>query len=165
VEELTASSTPREERLRVLYGYVSQRIKTVDLSVGATGYILRSPEEVLSSSYAVPEDKCLLLASLAVAAGLSAQPALTVPSANSERGPALPSIFTNCLVATRFAAKDVWLDPSAEVAPFGMIAANLRGLPALLVFPRNDLRSFEKIPRDLPFAASQLVHVDADLSM
>jgi hypothetical protein len=163
-EELAGKAGTPEEKLRALYDFVAQKISTIDLPLGATGYILRSPDEILSSGYAVPEDKCLLLAALAVGAGLQGQPALTAPSSFSEHGPALPSLFTNALVVASVEARDVWLDPSAEVAPFGMIAAKLRGKPALLPFPRSDIRFFEDIPKDLPYAASQRVSVNAKLA-
>jgi hypothetical protein len=162
-EELAGTSTTPEEKLHALYDFVTRRISTIDLPLGATGYMLRSPEEILSSGYAVPEDKCLLLAALALAAQIQAQPALTAPSSHSERGPALPSILTGALVVAYVNGKDVWLDTSAGITPFGMIAANLRGKPALLPFPRSDIRFFEDIPKDLPFAAWQRVNVDANI--
>jgi hypothetical protein len=163
-KELAGNAGTPEEKLRALYDFVAQKISTVDLPLGATGYILRPPEEILFSGYAVPEDKCLLLASLAVAAELQAQPVLIAPSSLSERSLALPSILTNILVVADEDAKDVWLDPSAEVAPFGMVAANLRGKPALLPFLRSAARFFEYVSKDLPFAASQRVSVEANLS-
>jgi hypothetical protein len=161
---LVANAKTADAKLRALYDFVAQKIRTVDLPIGATGYALRPADEVLSSGYAVPEDKCLLLVSLAGATELQAQPALAVLDPRSEHGPALPSVFTNILVVARVNGKDVWLDPSAEVAPFGLIAASLRGKPALLPFPRNDVRFFEDIPNDLPFTALQSVGVDASLA-
>ena len=61
-----------------------------------------------------------------------------------------------------------WLDPSVEVAPFRMVAANLRGKPAFLLLPDDKenvaLSRWLTVPVELPFAASQHVDVDATLS-
>jgi uncharacterized protein DUF3857 len=162
--ELLRNAATPEDKLRLLYDFVSQKIATVDLPLGTTGFRLRSPAVILSSAYAIPEEKCSLLSALAWSVGLHAKPALAAPSANSQRGPAIPSILTNALVVARLAGKAVWLDPSVEVAPFGMIASNIRGKPALLLFPASDVQFFEDAPKSLPFAASQHVSVDASLA-
>jgi hypothetical protein len=162
--ELVRNAATPEDKLRLLYDFVSQKIATVDLPLGTTGFRLRSPVVILSSAYAIPEEKCSLLSALAWSVGLHAKPALAAPSANSQRGPAIPSILTNVLVVTRLAGKAIWLDPSVEVAPFGMIASNLRGKPALLLFPTSDVQFFEDAPKSLPFASFQRVNVDANVA-
>jgi hypothetical protein len=163
-EELTHNANAEEDKLRALYDFVSQKISTVDLPVGATGFRLRDPNEILSSGYATPEEKCILLSALAWQVGLQAAPAFIAPGMNARRGLATPSTLTNVLVVARFGAKSFWLDPSIEVAPFGMIASNLRGKPALLLHPSSDVQFFEDVSEDLPFAASQHVNVDATLA-
>ena len=163
-EELTHDAKNEEDEFRALYDFVSQKMITVDLPVGATGFRIRDPREILSSSYATPEDKCGLLSALAWQIGLQAAPALMVSGANSQRDLAIPSTFTNALVLARFASKTVWLDPSIEVAPFGMIGANLRGKPALLLQPASDVQFFQDVSVSLPFAASQHVYVGASLA-
>jgi hypothetical protein len=164
-DELTHNADSEEDKLRALYDFVSQKITTVDLSVGANGFRSRDPNEILSSGYATPEDKCSLLSTLAWQIGLQAAPALIVPRAATYlSGLAIPSTVTNVLIAARFAAKTLWLDPSVEVAPFGMIASTLRGKPALLLQPSSDVRLFQDVSKDLPFAASQHVDVAATLA-
>ena len=163
-KELAGSvSTPRE-KLRALYDFVAQKIATIDLAPGTTGYLVRAPNEILSSGYAVPEDKCLLLAALAFAVQIEAQPVSVVGTVRAERPPVLPSAFINTLVLAYVEKTPIWMDPSSEVAPFGMIAANLRDKPALLPYPRSDVRFFEDVPKDLPFAASQRVSVTGSLT-
>ena len=60
--------------------------------------------------------------------------------------------------------KEFWLDPSIEVAPLGLVTADLRGKFALRLFYRSDSGDFDEITMDLPFAASQKVNVDATLA-
>ena len=164
-EELARNAATPEDKLRALYDFVSQKVTTVDLPLGATGFRLRSPATILSSAYAIPEEKCSLLSALSSSIGLETKLAIAVPSTRSQRGPAIPSILTNVLVMARVSTRTFWLDPSIEVAPFGMIASSIRGKPALLLSPTSDVRFFEDVPKNLPFAASQHVSVDASLAL
>ncbi|HXN52466.1 MAG TPA: DUF3857 domain-containing protein [Candidatus Acidoferrum sp.] len=163
-EELARNAATPEDKLRAVYDFVSQKVTTVDLPLGATGFRLRSPATILSSAYAIPEEKCSLLSALTSSIGLETKLAIAVPSTRSQRGPAIPSILTNVLVIARVSTRTFWLDPSVEVAPFGMIASTIRGKPALLLSPTSDVRFFEDVPKNLPFAASQHVSVDASLA-
>ena len=166
-EELTRSAISVDDKLRALYDFVSQKLATVDLPLGSTGFRLRSPAAILSGKYAIPEEKCSALYALVRSIGLNAKLSLTVSKAKvqTEHGPPIPSALNNVFVIVRGASKNYWLDPSIEVAPFGMIATTLQGKPALLVSPEGDIRFFENVPRALPFAASQKVTVDATLAV
>jgi len=64
-----------------------------------------------------------------------------------------------------FAGRVVWLDPAVEVAPFGVIASNMRGGVAVPLYPSSDISFLENVPKDLPYPASQHVNVDAALSV
>lgn len=163
-EELTRSAPSSEDKLRALYDFVSQKLTTVDLPLGTTGFRLRLPAAILAGSSAIAEEKCSLLYALARSLNLDTKLSLAVPGAGAQHGPAVPSLFTNVLVVARGSTKTFWLDPSVEVAPFGMIASGLRGKPALSLSPVNDARLFETVPKSLPFAASQKVTVDASLA-
>jgi len=163
-EELTSGATSIDDKLRALYGFASQKFTTVDLPLGSTGFGLRPAAEILAGKYAIPEEKCSLLYALTRSIGLNARLSIAASKPTAERGPAIPTALSNIFVIVRGATKTYWLDPSLEVAPFGMIAAGLRGRPALLVAPESDSRLFENVPRSLPFAASQKVSVDATLS-
>ena len=162
--DLARNATSPEEKLRALYDFVSQKITTVALPIGATAFHLRPPAAVLASGYATPEEKCTLLTALAKSIALDAKVYLVVPGARSERGPAIPTIFTTVLVVARTPTRAFWLDPSTEVAPFGMIAASIRGKSSLPLSPASDTRLFENVPENLPFASTQRVHVDASLA-
>jgi hypothetical protein len=83
-------------------------------------------------------------------------------------------MFTKLLVSLGVETKEkccksnvIWLDPGAEVAPFGMVSSAYRGKAAFALdnVPSADLATldWETVPRDLPFAAVQKVSVDATL--
>jgi hypothetical protein len=163
-EELTRNAASIDDKLRALYDFASQKLVTLDLSLGSTGFRLRPPEVILGGKYAIPEEKCSLLYALARSIGLNAKLSLPLSKAAAQRGPPIPSVLSNIFVVARGATRTYWLDPSVEVAPFGMIAATLRGKPALLISPEGEARSFDTVPKALPFAASQKVTVDATLA-
>ncbi len=173
-DELTLDGKSAEEKIAAIYDFVSQKIATVDLPLGATEFRTRKDAEILASGYATAEDKYKLFAALARRVSLPALAYLTGAPASAEQQPAYPSVFTKLLVVASTEAKDsqcdgkfYWLDPGTEVAPFGMISASLRGKPAFALdnVPSQDLatRYWEAIPLELPFAASQKVTVDAAL--
>ena len=161
--ELTHGRGKPEDDLRALYDFVSKNIPTVDLQLDSAGFRSRGAEHILSSGYATPEEKCVLLSALATAVGLRAQPAFTLSGAHPRIAPPTPSILSHPLVMSALAAHVVWLDPSVEVAPFGMIASNMRGGVAVPLHPTTDISFLEDISKDLPFPASQRVRVDAIL--
>ncbi len=163
--ELTKGAGDPGEALRALYDFVARKIRTVDLPLGATGFRSRPPLDIASSGYAVPEEKCVLLTMLASAsvpglgAGLELASSGGAPLAELPR----PSLFSRILVVAHAGAANYWLDPSVEVAPFGMISSDLRGKLGLPLFGCSDCDVFQKINMGLPFAAWQQVRVEATL--
>ena len=158
--ELSTSATTPEDKFRALYDFVSEKIVTVDLPLGTTGFRVRPPLEVISSGYAIPEEKCALLSVLSN--GIAA-PALALSIDTSKDKVPRISAFSKILVEATVSGKDFWLDPSIEVAPFGLVPSNLLGKFALRFFFRSESDSFDKITASLPFASSQHVTIEATL--
>jgi hypothetical protein len=168
--DLIKSAEKPEEKIEAIYDFVSQKITTVELPLESTGFRPRAPAEILSSGYATAQDKMILFSALSRAAKLPAIVALSGAPDDAEKTLPRPSIFRHVLVWTGTGKNGpgFWLDPSTEVAPFRMIAANLRGKPAFLLLPdtkeNSSLSPWLTVPEDLPFAASQQVNVDAVLA-
>jgi Domain of Unknown Function with PDB structure (DUF3857) len=165
--DLVRGAITPPEKLERIYEFVSQKISTIALPVGSTGFRTRPVSEILTAHYATAEDKCALFLALARAAGLGSYAVLARPSLFYGAMVPLPTVFTH-VVLYDFATNS-WLDPSLEVAPFQMISSNLRGKAGLFVDPWgeiHDARSlgWTKLTKDLPFAASQGVNVDATLA-
>ena len=168
-DEAFAGGKNQTERLRLLYDFVSQKIKTVELPLGSTGYRTRRPEEIIASGHATAEDKAALFVALARAITVESYFYFTL----SEEGLSavdLPTRFDNLLVGAYPDGKWVLLDPSLEVAPFGLISAKLRDKTAFCATKtgsgngRMAVSLLPKLPNELPFAASQIVNVDAALA-
>ena len=164
-QALTRAATSPTEKLSNIYDFVSQKITTVDLPLGATGFTPRLIAEVLSSGYATPEDKYATFAALASAVNLGANAALT-GYCNDKGTPGISS-FSHLLISASDGQRSYWLDPSLEVAPFGMVSPIPQKCVFVLnrnfVFLSSTGHEWEKFERALPFAATQRVNVDASL--
>ena len=166
VYSLTKDSKNDPERLRAIYDFVSAQIRSVDLPLGATGFGIHTAVEVLKAGYANSEDKYVLFAALATALKLSKGVALT--GFCDKKALANPAKFRHLLISVHAAEKTYWLDPSLEVAPFGMIAP----VPDKCVFVLN--RGFfamnstghewMEVSQRLPFGAFQKVDVEASIN-
>jgi hypothetical protein len=165
-EELTKPAKDDNEKLRAIYDFVSTKISAVDLPLGSTGFRTRMPEEIVSSGYAIQEDKARLFAALARAAHLDP---LVYFSFSGEQGStvSIPERFDYLLVSTTVNGQQVWLDPVLEVAPFEMISTKYRGKPVFRISASGasgDATYIQTVPDKLPFAATQRVDVQATLA-
>ena len=165
--ELTKASPTLRATAQALYDFVSQKIASIDLPLGATGFIARPAKEILASGYATQEDKFELFAALAAAAKFGAEAGLT--GYCDEKGPAWPTRFTHLLMRMSDTNGHLfWLDPSLEVAPFAMVSP----IPQKCIFVLNrgfvvlnsNGHEWQPFNRELPFDARQNVSVDAALS-
>jgi transglutaminase-like putative cysteine protease len=165
---LTKAAKTPEEKIEAIYDFVSQRIAALDLPVDATGFQPHAPAEILSAGYATAEDKMVLFAELLRAAQIPAIVALAGGPEKAETMPPRPSMFTHVLLWTGKDGPGFWLDPTVEVAPFRVIASNLRSKPAFLLLAdekeNTALSRWLTVTPDLPFAASQQVNVNAILA-
>jgi len=180
-KELTAGVVNRSDAQRRLFDFVATKVQTVDVALGATLFAIRPAEATLRSKYGSPLDKMILLAALAHAAQMELSPAI-VPHEpwkwiTGEYVYKSPSRFDHVVACDCSARPSLFLDPGLEVAPFGMVAAELRGRLVLLprplsappkttiirstVFGEKDWRI---IPNELPFAALQNVQIAGEIS-
>jgi len=160
---LTQGLASLEAKSAALYDFVSQKIKTVDLPLGATGFRTRDPVEILSSGYGTPEDKFVLFAALASKVVTIPRCGFVSSRPNDETMAfARPTDFDQLVALVEISPSNIWLDLSLEVAPYGVIPSQLRGKRALLMIP-GEGDHWRKIGMDLPFAARQNVKIDASL--
>jgi hypothetical protein len=163
--EITKSARTKTEKIEEIYDFVSQKIASVELPLGATGFLPRPAAEILASGYASQEDKFVLFAALSTALQLRASAALT-GYCDSKSEPR-PSVFTHLLISTTDGKNKFWLDPALEVAPFGMISPAPKKCAFLLerFFYAMDSvgHEWQAISTHLPFAAIQRVNVEAAL--
>ena len=180
-QELTAATPDSAGKLHRLFDFVATRIQTVDIPWGAAWFVIRPPGDTLNSNYGTPMDKVILLVALAHAAHLELSPVLA-PVGGEELPtvmdwPAIPSRLDHALACDCDPTPSIFLDPGLEVAPFGVVPAELRGKATLIIIARSappkitSLRSsftaekeWRTIPNSLPFPAEQKVFVEAALT-
>ena len=150
--------------IEALYDFVSQKIRTIDLPLGSTGFKVRTPEDILSSGYGTEEDKFLLFATLA-------RDVVTLPHAGfvstampkESAGLARPTVFDHILTEIAIPSISWWVDLNLEVAPYGMIPTQFRSKRTLMILANNE-NGWRDVRIDTPFAGKQKVNVDVALA-
>ncbi len=159
------SGSAAGKSIQALYHLVSQKVITVDLPMGANGYRIRRAKEILETGYGTPLEKCFLLARLAQWVGLRGEVLLYAGGRVRDQFPR-PSVFDHVFVGVAEGEKNIALDPSVEVAPFGVVAGQFRGKDVLTLSPHSHgdyLDTWTALPEDFPFRAFQKVGADASL--
>jgi len=165
-QQLTQGAQTPVEKTERIYDFVSKKILTIDLPLGATGFRPRPAGEILSSGYAIPEDKFFLFEALAKSSNLHASAVLIGPSKKISALVVGPAAFVHILIWVMDC--DCWLDPILEVAPFRALPASYLGSSALFIGPFSEARDqkslvWTQVPKNLPSASSQKVDVTASL--
>jgi uncharacterized protein DUF3857 len=159
-DPMTASNV----RAEAFYTFVSQKIRTVDLPLGSTGFKTRNPSDILASGYGTPEDKYVLFAALAdnffgpARAGL-----ISSSAADLRTSLPRPASFDHLLTMTGWHSINFWLDLNVEVAPYQVIPSQFRGKNAFVVGPAVT-DQWQKVDDFLPFPARQSVSIDASIT-
>jgi len=165
--ELTKAAKSNREKIEDLYDFVSQKVITIDLPLGATEFVARPAGDVLASGYATPEDKFVLFRALAEALQFNAEPVLT--GFCEKKAPARPSAFKHMLISAYYDSgeKRFLLDPSMEVAPFGLIPPNSGDCAFVLnrgfLFLSSADPEWRPLKVTAPFLSVQKVMVSASL--
>jgi uncharacterized protein DUF3857 len=161
--QLTKGIEENRAKLSALYDFVSQKVKTVDIPLGSTGFVTRPATAILASGYATQEDKFILLAELAAAVKLNAGAALT--GYCNEKGLARPLDFKRLLITASDGKKSYWIDPSLEIAPFGLIPPNSGKCAFILnrffLLMNSNPHEWQPLNAKPPFPSTQKVAIDA----
>jgi hypothetical protein len=162
--ELTMAVHNNRQKIEAIYDFVSQKIATIDLPLGAAEFASKPAKEILTAGYATPEDKFVLFAAFAAAAKLGVEAGLS--GYCDEKGMPRPTVFKHLLVRGGDGKGWLsWSDPSLEVAPFGLIPANSGKCVFVLERGFFSLSStgheWEKLETNPPFRSIQRVSIDA----
>ncbi len=130
--ELTRGATTDTEKAQRLYSYVAQQFRYVSLSFGVGRYQPHAAPEVLRASYGDCKDKHTLLSALLRAVDILSYPVLIGAGRPLDPDVPSPAQFNHVITLARLHNDFVWLDTTAEVAPFGLIVFPLRDQQALV---------------------------------
>jgi len=163
VEEQIKGITTDKEKVEALYGYVARNFRYVSLSLGQGRYQPHAAADVFANQYGDCKDKHTLLTSMLKAAGIRAYPALMNSSRKIDPDVPSPAQFDHVISAIPLGSETLWMDTTAEVAPFRLLSRTLRNKQALLI-PDASPAGLVTTPADPPFAASELVEVDGQVN-
>ncbi len=163
VKELVRGATNDEQKAEAIFAYVSQHVRDVDLSQYFGQMAPRPARDVLASGYGGGEEKNALLAAMLDAAGIHSNVALIASARKLDRALPSPAQFDRVISVVNDGEKSVWIDPSAQLAPFGFLPATLRGQRALVI-QADRAATFVSTPLDPPFLSTQKVEIDAQLN-
>jgi hypothetical protein len=130
-----AGARTADDTLRAVQRWVAQDIRYVSIALGLGGYQPRAPDEVVATGYGDCKDKATLFVAAATSLGFEAYPVLLNSSDEVERD--LPSIsqFDHAIAAVERPGGRVYIDLTADLAPYGELPADLQGQFALVVHP------------------------------
>ena len=151
------------DKMQALYEYVSKNIRYVSLSFGLGRYQPHSAAEVLANQYGDCKDKHTLLAAMLEAANIPSDAVLIPLTRKLDTTLPSPSQFDHVITAVPSDKGLVWMDSTAEVAPFRLLASALRNKSALLV-PSDGAGKIVETPADPPFHSSQRVEIKGQVS-
>ncbi|HUO33840.1 MAG TPA: DUF3857 domain-containing protein [Candidatus Acidoferrum sp.] len=167
VAQLTAGKTNDIDKIEALYDYVATNIRYVSLSFGLGRYQPHDSSEVFANQYGDCKDKSTLLVSMLSAAGIQADSVLIPFQRKLDLDVPSPSQFDHLITAVPGVLPDknelLWMDTTAEVAPFRMLVRKLRDKSALLVPPDGDGK-IVTTPADPPFLSTQRVDITGEIS-
>lgn len=147
--KLTEGKSQSREKIEAIYAYVSEKIRYVAIEIGIGGYRAHAVSDVLQNGYGDCKDKAGLMISLLAAVGLKGYPALVRGrSYDLEPSVPMPEQFNHAIVAVPLDNHLLWVDPTLELAPIGLIPSELRGQSALVVEPGHP--RLEMIPLTSP---------------
>jgi tetratricopeptide (TPR) repeat protein len=161
-QELTKGLNTDLEKTEALYDFVAKNFRYVSLSLGVGRYQPHAASDVLHDQYGDCKDKHTLLASLLEAEGLHADSVLINSSRKLDPDVPSPSQFDHVITMLPMGQgtnpegkkEEVWMDTTAEVAPFRLLSYSLRKKQALVIPPvdppSNVAPHLEETPGDTP---------------
>ena len=130
--ELTRGAATADEKARRIYDFVARDIRYVSISLGIGRYQPHASTEVLAGSYGDCKDKHTLLSALLRAAGIPSYPVLIGSERKLDEDIPSPAQFDHVITLAQIDKDQVWLDSTAEVAPYGLLLYQLRDKQAVL---------------------------------
>ncbi len=167
-EELTKGLNTDLEKTEALYDFVAKNFRYVSLSLGVGRYQPHSSSDVLHNQYGDCKDKHTLLASLLEAEGLHASSVLINSSRKLDPDVPSPSQFDHVITMLPMGKEEVWMDTTAEVGPFRLLAFTLRKKQALVIPPVDPpspvAPHLEETPADTPMPDTEFSEVDGKIN-
>jgi Flp pilus assembly protein TadD len=158
-DELTKGLQTTLEKIQAIYEYTSKNFRYVSLSLGLGRYQPHSAEEVLRNQYGDCKDKNTLLEALLEAEGIHAAAVLMNAYRKLDADVPSPSQLNHVITMVPLGKDEIWMDTTAEVAPFRLVPYPLRHKQALLVSP-DGAAGLVETPADPALPNMELLEID-----
>lgn len=132
-DSLTQGVADKRAQAKILYNWVSSRISYVQIVLGAGGFVPHHAKDVLANKFGDCKDHVVLLEALLAAKGIDSTAVLINAGSPSYQLPsaASPHAFDHAI--TYIPAFDLYLDSTAQLAPFEVLPYEDSGKPVLKV--------------------------------
>ncbi len=158
-DEIARGQQTDEAKAQALYYWVSHNIRYVSLSFGLGRYQPHAAAEVLANRYGDCKDKTTLLEAMLEAEGLHAHPVLGNILLDIDPEMPNPGQFDHAFTFLRVGDKDMWLDTTLGVGPYGYLMPQLRGKDALVV-SETASAGLQKTPKDVPMTVEYRIGIN-----
>jgi hypothetical protein len=162
VAELTKGKTTDEEKAQALYAYVATNIRYIGVAFGIGRYQPHAAAEILSNQYGDCKDKHTLLAAMLAVAGIPSDAVLIGAGVRFNEAVPSPASFNHLITRATIDGEPVWLDTTAEVAPWAMLTLKTRDKQALVV-PMSGTAAIARTPVETPVPNSAAVDAEGSL--
>ena len=152
VKELTAGKDTEEAKARAIYSYVGAQVRYIGVAFGIGRFQPHNASDVLSNQYGDCKDKSTLLISMLSAAGIPTDAVLIGAGIAFNPDVPSPGSFNHAINLAHVSDQPVWLDATAEVAPFQLLLPQIRDRKALVI-PLTGEAHIEITPKNPPFPA------------
>lgn len=163
VENIKNDVEDEDSRIAEAFEYV-RNMRYVAIELGFGGLIPTKPAEVIRRGYGDCKDKSALLIAMLREMGIKAYPVLVLTSNEGKIDTSFPLMdFNHMIVKVRTSDdKTIWLDPTSEFAPFGVLPWQCAGIDVLVI--KEDGKSYIE---ETPFQKykDNLQHKDITLNI
>ncbi|MEY4961290.1 MAG: hypothetical protein RL610_1469, partial [Pseudomonadota bacterium] len=130
-DAITLNTDNKREQAKALYHWVAKNIRYVSISLGSGGLVPRPAQATLDNRYGDCKDYVALLEALLDAKGIESSPAL-INLGDAYQLPKLAVISPMNHVITYIPSLDLYLDATAQFAPFGALPEEDMDKPVIL---------------------------------
>ncbi len=140
----------KKELIEPLFNFVSKNIRYAAIELGEASFKPYPATEVFQNAYGDCKGKSALLIAMLKYIGIPAYPALLITNNSGFILEDIPMInFNHMIVAIPDGKGYIFLDPTAELVPFGRVPFSQQGCNAFII-KKDKKEEFVKIPLDSP---------------
>lgn len=161
--ELTKDKKDPLDKVKAIYDYVAPGIRYVSLSFGVGRFQPHAASEIFANKYGDCKDKHTLLSAMLDTIGIHTDPILINSSRQLDPDVPSPGQFDHVISLVSLGNKKIFLDTTAEVAPFGLLSYQIRDKKALWI-PTNGKAEVIETPANAPVPNQEILAIDGKVN-